>query len=241
MVFNSPCLTDNKELIHHEGTALFNKATKIANYMVLEGVLMKNKDAASSRDIQLICAEFSSIQVKTQAYWMLYVVPTGRVVVPTGRYVVPAGKVIIIVSPGRLSLVPTGRVLSPGKITQALSDVESYQLLKREELTDDESFLLQAYFLLYDYIMDGSHYRRGQSYWFSLPSLEVDMLPHVSAFYKRRSLWKEIKVPESCGGVTGFALEIYGSGEDAQPSIMLLTLGLVIQWNEWNSLPHHQP
>ncbi|GKD37439.1 hypothetical protein Tco_1257646, partial [Tanacetum coccineum] len=78
-----------------------------------EGVLMKNHDAAFSRDIQLICAKFSSIQVKTQADWM-YVVPTGRVVVPTGRYVVPAGKVIIIVSPGRLSLVPTGRVLSPG-------------------------------------------------------------------------------------------------------------------------------
>ncbi|GJR96629.1 hypothetical protein Tco_1308803 [Tanacetum coccineum] len=156
MVFNSPCLTDKKELIHHEvemvinspwimpllGTkglaspeqtatvGLFNKATKTANYMVLEGVLMKNKDAASSRDIQLICAEFSSIQVKTQADWMLlqssyfnpqvstsrYVVPTGRVVVPTGRYVVPAGKVIIIVSPGRLSLVPTGRVLSPGRV-----------------------------------------------------------------------------------------------------------------------------
>ncbi|GKD35380.1 hypothetical protein Tco_1250889 [Tanacetum coccineum] len=45
-----------------------------------------------------------------------YVVPTGRVIVPTGRYVVPAGKVIIIVSPGRLSLVPTGRVLSPGRV-----------------------------------------------------------------------------------------------------------------------------
>ncbi|GJW03616.1 hypothetical protein Tco_1562472 [Tanacetum coccineum] len=147
MVFNSPCLTDKKELIHHEvemvinspwimpllGTkglaspeqtatvGLFNKATKTANYMVLEGVLMKNKDAASSRDIQLICAEFSSIQVKTQADWMLLQssyfnpqVPTGRVVVPTGRYVVLAGKVIIKVSPGRLSLVPTGRVLSPG-------------------------------------------------------------------------------------------------------------------------------
>ncbi|GKG35933.1 hypothetical protein Tco_0443611, partial [Tanacetum coccineum] len=42
-----------------------------------------------------------------------YVDPTGRVAVPAGRYVVPAGKVIIIVSPGRLSLVPTGRVLSP--------------------------------------------------------------------------------------------------------------------------------
>ncbi|GJR65170.1 hypothetical protein Tco_0011235 [Tanacetum coccineum] len=123
MVFNSPCLTDKKELINHKGMALFNKATKTANYMVLEGVLMKNKDAASSRDIQLICAEFSSIQVKTQADWMLLQssyfnpqVPTGRVVVPTGRYVVPAGKVIIIVSPGRLSLVPTGRVLSPVKI-----------------------------------------------------------------------------------------------------------------------------
>ncbi|GJU07350.1 putative reverse transcriptase domain-containing protein [Tanacetum coccineum] len=82
----------------------------------LEGVLMKNKDAASSRDIQLICAEFSSIQVNDSSRLMLYVVPTGRVVVPTGRYVVPAGKVIIIVSPGRLSLVPTGRVLSPEKL-----------------------------------------------------------------------------------------------------------------------------
>ncbi|GJV44031.1 hypothetical protein Tco_1428567 [Tanacetum coccineum] len=38
-----------------------------------------------------------------------YIVPAGRVVVPTGRYIVPAGKVIIIVSTGRLSLVPYGR------------------------------------------------------------------------------------------------------------------------------------
>ncbi|GJR98352.1 hypothetical protein Tco_0270526 [Tanacetum coccineum] len=44
------------------------------------------------------------------------VVPTGRVVVSTGRYVVPASKVIIIVSTGRLSLVPTGRILSPGRV-----------------------------------------------------------------------------------------------------------------------------
>ncbi|GJR73500.1 ribonuclease H-like domain-containing protein [Tanacetum coccineum] len=47
------------------------------------------------------------------AFLALYVVPTGRVVVPAGRYIVPAGKVILIVSTGRLSLVPTGRVLSP--------------------------------------------------------------------------------------------------------------------------------
>ncbi|GJS91814.1 hypothetical protein Tco_0774450 [Tanacetum coccineum] len=46
----------------------------------------------------------------------LYVVSTDRVVVSTSRYVVPAGKVIIIVSPGRLTLVPTGRILSPGRV-----------------------------------------------------------------------------------------------------------------------------
>ncbi|GKD42519.1 hypothetical protein Tco_1267164, partial [Tanacetum coccineum] len=93
------------------------------HHSFLEGVLMKNKDVASSRNIQLICVEFSSIQVKTQADWMLLQssyfnpqVPTGRVVVPTDRYVVPGGKVIIIVSSGRLSLVPTGRVLSPGRV-----------------------------------------------------------------------------------------------------------------------------
>ncbi|GJU41918.1 hypothetical protein Tco_1194875 [Tanacetum coccineum] len=45
-----------------------------------------------------------------------YVVPTGRVVVPTDRYIVPASTVIIIVSTGRLSLVPTGKVLSPGRV-----------------------------------------------------------------------------------------------------------------------------
>nr|GEU44481.1 hypothetical protein [Tanacetum cinerariifolium] len=73
----------------------------------------KHVDAAFSRDIPLICADFSSIQVKTQS--SRYVVPTGRVVVPTGRYVVPAGNVIIV-SSGRLSLIPTGRVLSPGRI-----------------------------------------------------------------------------------------------------------------------------
>ncbi|GKF70855.1 retrovirus-related pol polyprotein from transposon TNT 1-94 [Tanacetum coccineum] len=51
-----------------------------------------------------------------QASRAWYVVPTGKVVVSTGRYVVPTGKVIIIVSPSRLSLVPTGRVLSPGRV-----------------------------------------------------------------------------------------------------------------------------
>ncbi|GJS50207.1 hypothetical protein Tco_0600328 [Tanacetum coccineum] len=57
-----------------------------------------------------------------------YVVPTGRVVVPTGRYVVPAGKVIIIVSTGRLSLVPTSRVLSPGRVKLVLAKIRTRHL-----------------------------------------------------------------------------------------------------------------
>nr|GEZ60518.1 ribonuclease H-like domain, reverse transcriptase, RNA-dependent DNA polymerase [Tanacetum cinerariifolium] len=58
-----------------------------------------------------------------------YVVPTGRVVVPIGRYVVPAGNVIIV-SSGRLSLIPTGRVLSPG------SDNESNDVSVHSEATN---------------------------------------------------------------------------------------------------------
>ncbi|GKB58078.1 hypothetical protein Tco_0914264 [Tanacetum coccineum] len=63
--------------------------------------------------------QYMRTYVKNQGpvvYTTGYVVPTSRVVVPTGRYVVPAGKVIIIVSPGRLNLVPTGKILSPGRV-----------------------------------------------------------------------------------------------------------------------------
>ncbi|GKE13384.1 hypothetical protein Tco_1416935 [Tanacetum coccineum] len=72
-----------------------------------------------------------------------YVVPTGRVVVPAGRYVVPAGKVIIV-SPGRLSLVPTGRVLSPGRVKELFQDkaVKIYlewDLTEYTELTPAEA------------------------------------------------------------------------------------------------------
>ncbi|GKE53061.1 hypothetical protein Tco_1488217 [Tanacetum coccineum] len=91
MVFNSPGLTDKKDLIHHEVEMVINPPWIMP--------LLGTKGLASPN---------------ANGVW--YVVPTGRVVVPTGRYVVPAGKVIIIVSPGRLSLVPTGRILSPGKV-----------------------------------------------------------------------------------------------------------------------------
>ncbi|GJQ98312.1 hypothetical protein Tco_0009451, partial [Tanacetum coccineum] len=114
-VINSPCY-HNKELASPEQTAT-------AEVVPMSVVGLSFPAASSTRllmclyeEIQ-ICAEVSCVQVKTQADWMsLYVVPTGRVVVPTGRYVVPAGKVIIIVSPGRLNLVPTGRILNLGKV-----------------------------------------------------------------------------------------------------------------------------
>nr|GEY29096.1 reverse transcriptase domain-containing protein [Tanacetum cinerariifolium] len=66
MVINSPWIMPilgTKEMASPEQTAL---------------------DAAFSRDIPLICSDFSSILVKTQS--SRYVVPTGRVVVPTGRH-----------------------------------------------------------------------------------------------------------------------------------------------------------
>ncbi|GJW64699.1 farnesyl diphosphate synthase, partial [Tanacetum coccineum] len=67
------------------------------------------------------------------------------------------------------------------KLNRGLSVVDSYQLLKGGELTDDEIFLssalgwciewLQAYFLVLDDIMDESHTRRGQPCWFRLPKV----------------------------------------------------------------------
>ncbi|GKB31103.1 hypothetical protein Tco_0870504 [Tanacetum coccineum] len=82
-----------------------------------------------------------------------YVVPTGRVVVPTGRYVVPAGKVIIIVSPGRLSLVPTGRVLSPE---------ETMNLRYLEEKPNVQGLGHEWYFDL-DYLTDTLGYKRDKA------------------------------------------------------------------------------
>ncbi|KAB2616788.1 farnesyl pyrophosphate synthase 2-like [Pyrus ussuriensis x Pyrus communis] len=73
-------------------------------------------------------------------------------------------------------------VLFAGKLNRGLSVVDSLKLLKDgEDLTDDEIFhssalgwcieWLQAYFLVLDDIMDGSHTRRGQPCWFRLPKI----------------------------------------------------------------------
>ncbi|CAN4117840.1 unnamed protein product [Withania somnifera] len=66
-----------------------------------------------------------------------------------------------------------------GKLNRGLSVIDSYILLKeRRELTREEIFetsslgwcveWLQAYFLVLDDIMDGSHTRRGKECWFRL-------------------------------------------------------------------------
>ncbi|KVI10444.1 Polyprenyl synthetase, partial [Cynara cardunculus var. scolymus] len=74
-----------------------------------------------------------------------------------------------------------GNMMYAGKLNRGLSVVDSYKLLKGDELTDDEVFLacalgwcvewLQAYFLVLDDIMDESHTRRGQPCWFRLPKV----------------------------------------------------------------------
>nr|GEU61847.1 hypothetical protein [Tanacetum cinerariifolium] len=60
-----------------------------------------------------------------------YVVPTGRVVVRTGRYVVLAGNVIIV-SSGRLSLIPTGRVLSPANADLGFTTTKGTHGLRKD-------------------------------------------------------------------------------------------------------------
>ncbi|WMV48718.1 hypothetical protein MTR67_042103 [Solanum verrucosum] len=69
-----------------------------------------------------------------------------------------------------------------GKLNRGLSVIDSYSLLKEgKELTSEDIFQtsslgwciewLQAYFLVLDDIMDGSHTRRGQKCWFRLPKV----------------------------------------------------------------------
>ncbi|KAI7756142.1 hypothetical protein M8C21_026591 [Ambrosia artemisiifolia] len=70
-----------------------------------------------------------------------------------------------------------------GKMVRGFSVVDSYQLLKCVQLTDDEVFLastlgwctewLQAFILVHDDMMDGSHIRRGHPCWFRLPEVGV--------------------------------------------------------------------
>eukprot|EP00249_Psilotum_nudum_P004200 c17743_g1_i2 orf=173-1252(+) len=70
-----------------------------------------------------------------------------------------------------------------GKLNRGLSVLDSFKLLKNEELSENETFLacalgwciewLQAYFLVLDDIMDNSIIRRGQPCWFRVPKVGI--------------------------------------------------------------------
>ncbi|KAF5192802.1 Farnesyl pyrophosphate synthase [Thalictrum thalictroides] len=89
-----------------------------------------------------------------------------------------------------------------GKLNRGLSVIDSYKLLKQgKELNEDEIFLasvlgwciewLQAYFLILDDIMDGSHSRRGQICWFRVE--KVGMIAINDALLLRNHIPRILK------------------------------------------------
>ncbi|GKA73679.1 hypothetical protein Tco_0779981 [Tanacetum coccineum] len=118
MVINSPCY-HNKEVASPEQTATGKDIIKSVDgcddfpkIIRVFQLTFNSRSKSWTAEVVPKSVAGSSFPAASSTY----VVPTGRVVVPTGRYIVPAGKVIIIVSTGRLSLVPTGRILSPGRV-----------------------------------------------------------------------------------------------------------------------------
>ncbi|GKA13728.1 hypothetical protein Tco_0693374 [Tanacetum coccineum] len=126
----------------------------------------------------------------------VYVVPTGRVIVPAGRYIVPAGKVIIIVSTSRLSLVPTGRVLSPG------SDNDSDDASVHSEATiPQQQQNIQPQFITtvsnnnakFPYLKKDDYERESKARTTLLQSIPND---HVADFHyidDARDIWNAVK------------------------------------------------
>ncbi|OAY77072.1 Farnesyl pyrophosphate synthase 1 [Ananas comosus] len=69
-----------------------------------------------------------------------------------------------------------------GKLNRGLSVIDSYKLLKA-------SVELQAYFLVLDDIMDNSHTRRGQLFWFRVPKTShVKFVLHKECLFGQRFL-----------------------------------------------------
>nr|GEY39240.1 ribonuclease H-like domain-containing protein [Tanacetum cinerariifolium] len=98
--------TDNSK-----NTSSFNTASPLVNATSdKDGTMICQKSLGYSNSLMIHVLRVGVVTNSPR-----YVVPTGIVVVPTGKYVVPAGNVIVV-SIGRLSVIPTGRVLSPGRI-----------------------------------------------------------------------------------------------------------------------------
>ncbi|KAG5550954.1 hypothetical protein RHGRI_009392 [Rhododendron griersonianum] len=136
-----------------------------------------------------------------------------------------------------------------GKLNRGLSVIDSYELLKGEELTDEEVFLacalgwciewLQAYFLVLDDIMDNSHTRRGQPCWFRVPKVGliaandgIVLRNHIPRILKKHfkgkpyyvellDLFNEVEFQTACGQMIDLITTIEGEKDLAKYSIPL--------------------
>ncbi|GKD71326.1 hypothetical protein Tco_1325416 [Tanacetum coccineum] len=97
MVFNSPCLTDKKELIHHE------EFMKVAAFDVHAVKFLMLLQGLSPAIIRFLIQEVGS--------WFQDVAVQSSGIVTTSRYVVPTGKDNVIVSAGRSKVIPAGRTI----------------------------------------------------------------------------------------------------------------------------------
>lgn len=89
-----------------------------------------------------------------------------------------------------------------GKLNRGMSVVDTVEILKGRELSDDEYFkaavlgwsveLLQAYFLVADDIMDASITRRGQPCWYRVS--HVGMIAINDAFMLEAAIYRVLKV-----------------------------------------------
>ncbi|KAH9479445.1 Farnesyl pyrophosphate synthetase [Psilocybe cubensis] len=88
-----------------------------------------------------------------------------------------------------------------GKLNRGMSVVDTVEILKGRELTDEEYFksavlgwcieLLQAYFLVADDMMDGSITRRGQPCWYKIP--EVNLIAINDSFMLEGAIYHLLK------------------------------------------------
>ncbi|XP_047330909.1 farnesyl pyrophosphate synthase [Impatiens glandulifera] len=137
-----------------------------------------------------------------------------------------------------------------GKLNRGLSVIDSYKLLKEgKELTEDEIFLacalgwciewLQAYFLVLDDIMDGSHTRRGQPCWFRLPKVGliaandgILLRNHIPRILKKHfrgkpyyvdllDLFNEVEFQTACGQMIDLITTLEGEKDLNKYSIAL--------------------
>ncbi|KAL0443067.1 UNVERIFIED_CONTAM: Farnesyl pyrophosphate synthase [Sesamum latifolium] len=119
-----------------------------------------------------------------------------------------------------------------GKLNRGLSVVDSYKLLKEgKDLTEEEVFLasalgwciewLQAYFLVLDDIMDGSHTRRGQPCWFRVPKNSQEALQNKALLCGSAGLFNEVEFQTASGQMIDLITTIEGEKDLSKYSLPL--------------------